>query len=313
MAYQTFDTPGDSDSPAKLAALQLHRLPIEGGTVLDIGCNAGFFCEAAVASGASVVTGIDTNTELITQARQRAPVGVSYSARSWDDVPDGPWDVILLLSAIHYERDQVGLLRRIRKQLKRGGTLVLECGVAPIGGQQWQRCTRPGNSTVRFPSMELLQSMLDEAGLTCRWMGRSVDQRGDAIPRHVFHCSPKQPTLLLVCGPGMAGKSTLCRSLGGVRFSVDDFVRSTGQTENSTWARQSQRSGLRELFPFYEWLDSPAGGGVVLDEFIASMFDCLPDTDTVVVDCIDRLTPAIRDEAIKRGFKVWTATTGGTQ
>lgn len=50
MAYQSFPwEQGDSLSVNKLAALDLPRL--EGKSVLDVGCNAGFFCGFAAWQG----------------------------------------------------------------------------------------------------------------------------------------------------------------------------------------------------------------------------------------------------------------------
>lgn len=308
MPYQSFDgVPGHSQSREKLERLRIKPATWDGAKVLDIGCNAGFFCEAAHAAGAAVVTGVDVDRELINAARERAPDGVSYTARNWDELPAGPWDVVLILSAIHYEQDQVGLLRRICDTLAPGGVLVLECGIAPIGGNRWQRCTRPGNSTVRFPSMECLVTMLNDAGLVSRYVGRSVDQKGDAIPRHVLHCQVKQPVLLLVSGPGLAGKTTLARDLGGLSFSVDDHVRTAITTERAPWTDYAREVGTDSLLPFYRAIAER--GGELLAGLVDSIFDCLP-TGTVVVDVIEELTLAIRAAGIDRGFKVWTASEG---
>jgi SAM-dependent methyltransferase len=317
MVYQTIgDRPGDSDSAAKWDALRIKPETLNGAAVLDVGCNAGFFCEAAAKSGARVVAGIDRNRELISEARQRVHDNhttvlnrIGYTVQSWTDtLPAGPWDVVLMLSAIHYERDQVGLLRRLGDVLAPGGVLVLECGVAPATGDTWQRCTRPGNSTVRFPSMVCLTRTIGEAGLVGRYVGRSVDQNGDAIPRHVFHCHKRRRELLLVSGRGRAGKSTLCAGLVGPVFSVDEFTRQNVTTEHAPWTEHAREVGTDRLQPLFESL---AERPELLAGFVASLFDCVPDVPTLVVDCHELLTAAIQDAATARGFKVWTATTGG--
>ena len=314
MVYQTFgDTPGDSDSPAKLERLRISPERWRNAHVLDIGCNAGFFCEAAAAAGARSVTGIDKEFDLIIEARQKASQGVCYQHLDWtrDTLPSGPWDVVLMLSAIHYERDQPGLLRRINDTLATNGVLVLECGVSRMPGEVWQRCTRPGNSTVRYPSLDLLQRMMAAAGLTCRPIGPSVNQTGDQIPRHVFHCHRLQPTLMIVSGAGRAGKTSLCRSLGCVIFSVDNFTRATAQTELAPWTRTAIDCGLDRLQPFYDSITAD-DSAAELDGFIDSLFDCLPTVDaaTVAVDCLDILSPSIHSAALARGFRVWQTTAG---
>ena len=325
MTYQTFgDTPGDSDSAAKWEALRIKPETWQAASVLDIGCNAGFFCEAAATAGARRIVGIDSNRELITAARQRVHENhatvlnrIGYTAQSWTDtLPAGVWDVVLMLSAIHYERDQVALLRRVRDKLAPGGVFVLEAGVAPISGDTWQRCTRPGNSTVRFPSMDLLRRMMTEAGLTCRHVGPSVNQKGDAIPRHVFHCHAKRPQLLLVSGSGKAGKTTLCRDLNAGFFSVDDFTRATAETEAAPWTEHARETGARSLLRFFQAMtDEDAEGyrGDTLAGFVSSLVDCLPGGDLTVVDCHELLTAAISEAATARGFRVWTATSGGNE
>jgi SAM-dependent methyltransferase len=312
MVYQTIgDTPGDSDSAAKWDALRIKPETLEGAAVLDVGCNAGFFCEAAAEAGATRVVGIDRNAGLIQQAkaRQQTDAVVKYHRQSWaGPILAGPWDVVLMLSAIHYERDQVGLLRRLGDVLAPGGVLVLECGVAPATGDTWQRCTRPGNSTVRFPSMVCLTRTIGEAGLVGRYVGRSVDQNGDAIPRHVFHCHKRRRELLLVSGRGRAGKSTLCAGLVGPVFSVDEFTRQNVTTEHAPWTEHARDVGTDRLQPLFESL---AERPELLAGFVASLFDCVPDVPTLVVDCHELLTASIQDAATARGFKVWTATTGG--
>ena len=71
--YQTFgDAKGGSRSAEKLKALRLSLLrnrhdetrPLKGLSVLDIGCNEGFFCGEALRQGARRVVGIDMKSEL---------------------------------------------------------------------------------------------------------------------------------------------------------------------------------------------------------------------------------------------------------
>jgi hypothetical protein len=55
-------------------------------------------------------------------------------------------------------------------------------------------------------------------------MGRSVDQVGDPVPRSVFHCMLKKPTVIFVTGEGMIGKTSLASQItDGVRISTDQL------------------------------------------------------------------------------------------
>lgn len=224
--YQTFDgQEGDSDSPAKLVCL---RLPNElaGKSVLDIGCNEGYFCIEARRRGAARVVGIDANPEVVRRARSRNPTG-DYRVSDWWNLLDEKFDVILFLSAIHYEPRQRELLSHVATRLKPGGKLVLECGVAPDAGKAW-KVVRRHDGFVRFPTWDLLtEDLLSDFAVSP--MGRSVTQSGDPIPRFVFHCSKRQPTYILIGGPPGSGKTNLAQLLtGGARcfYSTDAFFSS---------------------------------------------------------------------------------------
>ena len=119
MPYQTFsDQKGGSDSPGKLKALKLPDL--EGKSVLDIGCNEGFFCVEAKKQGATRVVGIDKVPAVIEAARQRAP-DIDFRCQTWDTLPEGPFDVI---TCFHYlQRD---LFPKLGARLTPGGLLIVE-------------------------------------------------------------------------------------------------------------------------------------------------------------------------------------------
>jgi SAM-dependent methyltransferase len=178
--------------------------------VLDLGCNEGFFCGEALRQGARRVVGIDANPAVLARARARFPKA-EFRAGSWWDLPEERFDVILLLSAIHYEPDQAGLLAVLADRLNPGGTLVLECGISRRPGKAWQTVTR-GDGERSFPTHALFVEDLARP-FACRLIGASVWQRGDPIPRRVYHCVPKAGTVILVAGPGRVGKSTLANEL----------------------------------------------------------------------------------------------------
>src|SRR3954452_2310831 len=134
MPYQSFPGhPGDSDSDAKLTAIRLPDL--SGKSVLDIGCNEGFFCFEAVARGARQVIGIDKSEAFIAEAKRRAEAaGIStdvltFERRDWNDLPAQQFDVIICLSALHYADDQPALIHILCSHLSADGVFVLECGV----------------------------------------------------------------------------------------------------------------------------------------------------------------------------------------
>ena len=248
-SYQSFgDTKGASNSAAKLKALQLNRLPnrssdpqnpLNGLAVLDLGCNEGFFVGEALRQGARRAVGIDAEKSFIERAQQRFPEGEFINA-SWWHLPDEKFDVILFLSAIHYEPQQRQLLDQLAAHLTPTGVLVLECGVGPgnfSGDRMWHAVER-WDGVRRYPSFELLTSDLLDA-YAPRWVGPSVRQEGDPIPRQVFHCSLRLPNVILLAGPSGSGKTVLARQFAdrGVRtFQLDWLLNRVISEQRYAWS-----------------------------------------------------------------------------
>jgi SAM-dependent methyltransferase len=218
--YQSFPgLLGDSKTFDKLTALRLPLL--EGRRFLDVGCNEGFFCGFAAFSGATRSVGLDRSPECIARARQRFP-DCEFHCQSWDALPDGPFDVILLASALHYADDQPALLHRLVERLDRDGVLVLELGLVASQKSEWVKVTR-GIDERWFPSLMKLREIL--APYASKWKGRSVDQSGDPVPRHVVHVSRRRPVAYLLMKPPGFGKTSLVKQLfvpAGIRVVSGD-------------------------------------------------------------------------------------------
>lgn len=217
-SYQDFDGTGASKSHEKLAALHLRSLiggkpgdPLQGKSVLDIGCNEGFFCAEALRQGATRVVGVDANKTYVERARVRVKEA-EFLHGSWWDLPDEKFDVIFFLSAIHYELEPKKLLDKLAAHLTDDGVLVLECGVKGEGGKkQWHVVPR-WDGAKRYPSMDLLRrELLSRYGV--RTIGPSVKQAGDPVPRFVFHCRPRRPVAMVITGAAQAGKTALAHEL----------------------------------------------------------------------------------------------------
>jgi SAM-dependent methyltransferase len=247
MAYQNFDGKGDSRSQDKLRALRLQDLarltkgnidqPLEGLSVLDIGCNEGFFCIEAIKQGATRVVGIDQSKKFVESARQRCPAATFIQA-SWWELPEETFDVIFFLSAIHYEPDQRRLLERLRLTLKPGGVLILECGVATNqSGSRWYTVTR-ADGPKRYPTESLLKNELLR-NYAVRFVGPSVKQSGDPVPRYVYYCWNKDCTALLIAAPGGRGKSNLADEMerrGVPTYHTDSMLFRLVTDPNYSWS-----------------------------------------------------------------------------
>ncbi|GAB2492665.1 hypothetical protein GCM10027084_01570 [Pseudoxanthomonas sangjuensis] len=206
--YQSFpDAAGDSRTLEKLKALNLP--PLNGRTFLDVGCNEGFFCGYAHFDGASRSVGLDRSRGFIARARCRFPQ-CEFAERSWDQLPDGPFDVILLASALHYADDQPALVRALMSRLSPDGLLVLEMGIISSPEAKWVKVKR-GIDERFFPSMPMVKELL--RGYAWKWIGPSIAQDGDPVPRHVIHVARQRPTAYLLMQPPAYGKTTIAEGL----------------------------------------------------------------------------------------------------
>ncbi len=206
--YQSFpDAPGDSRTSEKLKALRLPSLKEK--SFLDIGCNEGYFCGFAQFVGATRSVGLDHSPEFIYRAQTRFP-DCEFYARTWDHLPEGRFDVILLASALHYADDQPALIGRLVDKLTPEGVLILELGIVSSPKAEWVKVKR-GIDERYFPTMgQLKQTLVDYAW---KWMGASVNQAGDPVARHVFHVSHRRPVAYLLMQPPAYGKSSVASRL----------------------------------------------------------------------------------------------------
>jgi ubiquinone/menaquinone biosynthesis C-methylase UbiE len=228
MPYQTFpNEQGNSNSSGKLLSIKMPK-SLSGMSLLDIGCNEGFFCAEAIRRGASRVVGIDNSQDAINKARNRTPEA-EFFCGSWDSLPEGVFDVVLLMSAFHYAEQPLRLLSNICKAMSPTGLLILECGVASGNTASWISVTR-AIDVRRFPTFKMLTDVL-LSGFASRRMGRSVMQNGDPVQRFVFHCRPFKPEVVVVRGNSGVGKTVLCREFskgGGHVISADAWCVNRG-------------------------------------------------------------------------------------
>lgn len=212
-SYQTHDPaePGMSDSFGKLARLGLSQ-DLTGRRVLDIGCNEGFFCNVAAQRGAAEVVGLDFVAEFLDPGRARYPdPAITWLHQNWNSLPGGAFDLVLWCSGMHYEDDSAAMLQRIADLLTPDGLLVLECGVADMGGREMMEIQRPSDSRW-FPTREFLRDGLLRP-FCVRQVAKPEMIMGDPIPRGVYHCRQRQPMVLLVRGEHDEADSTLLRGL----------------------------------------------------------------------------------------------------
>lgn len=237
--YQSHDG-ADSRTDSKHKWERL-RVPdsLAGKSVLDIGCNEGLITSWLAQRGAARVIGIDADQECIEFARDRyGSDKIQFLCGNWSALPDGPFDLVLWTSAMHYEKDPATVLAEIRRRLAPGGVLILECGYLTQPGSRLASVARPTDVGI-YPTYQYLTDVLlrdfsirqvaEPEVLSVRQIGvaeSATEPLGDPVPRGVFHCSPRGPDVMFAVGKGQ-DKMDLVRSLARSAdkvVSIDDRV-----------------------------------------------------------------------------------------
>jgi SAM-dependent methyltransferase len=190
--YQAAKTrSGGSYTEGKLARLDIP--PLAGKRFLDLGCNTGFYCRWALEQGAAHVVGVDNDPRVIEKARTQSSSTIIFRDTGWDDFPHGSYDVVILLSAIHYARSPRDVVRNIRRSLACDGMLVLEGGVLFMGENRSTDIPLPGWRRVGDRCLHLTQGFIRNHLLVdFDWAvkGPSEMRGGDDVPRYVVHARP---------------------------------------------------------------------------------------------------------------------------
>jgi len=129
--YQQITLPSGRVIPGtdrSLTAELVYPADLRGKSVLDVGCNYGFFLHDAIRRGAKRAVGIEANPESFRIA--------STLATLWDgkiDVYQGlledvelkeKFDLVIFLNVIHHVKDPVPVVRKLASLCR--GTLILE-------------------------------------------------------------------------------------------------------------------------------------------------------------------------------------------
>ena len=117
--------------------------PLQGKTVLDLGCGYGWHCMYAAEQGAARVLGLDLSRKMIEEAKRRNEgAGIEYQVCGIEEYeyPESSWDCVVSNLALHYIEDIEMIFRKVYRTLKAGGTFLfnIEHPVLTAGvGQDW--------------------------------------------------------------------------------------------------------------------------------------------------------------------------------
>ncbi len=176
---------------------QREPLPLEGRSVLDIGCGAGLACEPLARLGGEV-TGVDAAAENVSAAAAHADavgLDIRYFTGELSQLDIGTFDLVTCLEVIEHVADKRAFLADVAARLEPGGLLVMSTpnrtaasrvllvgaaeaiGYVPKGTHDWNDFIGP----------EDLEQLLGEVGL------QVTDRRGIAmLPGKGYHLSDNE-------------------------------------------------------------------------------------------------------------------------
>jgi 2-polyprenyl-3-methyl-5-hydroxy-6-metoxy-1,4-benzoquinol methylase len=119
-AGKRLETPGSHPCLGVITLLDRHGFPhdLSGVTVLDIGCNAGFYAFVAKLRGAKSVLGIDHSRHYIDQAllmREILGLDVEFRCSEGHDIDErfGKFDFVINTGVIYHLQNPMDFLRRV--------------------------------------------------------------------------------------------------------------------------------------------------------------------------------------------------------
>lgn len=102
----------------ELQEATVEAIPLAVGRVLELGIGTGETTRRLLARHPeAIVTGLDSSPQMVFRARELGVEEVRL-ARMEDPLPDGPWDLVISVLAIHHLDDdgKRDLFRRVREQ-----------------------------------------------------------------------------------------------------------------------------------------------------------------------------------------------------
>lgn len=152
------------------------RTPLEGRSVLDVGCGAGLLAEPLARLGGKV-TGLDASPEVIDVARDHAAamdLDIDYRAGDIQEL-EGRFDLVTAMEVIEHVSDPALFVRALAKRLAPEGLLIMSTPNAT----GWSRLLmitiseslgfipKGTHDFDRFIAPDRLKLLLAEAGLKC--------------------------------------------------------------------------------------------------------------------------------------------------
>jgi 2-polyprenyl-6-hydroxyphenyl methylase / 3-demethylubiquinone-9 3-methyltransferase len=169
------------------------RTPLEGRSVLDVGCGGGLLAEPLARLGGKV-TGLDASPEVISVARDHASeMGLDIDYRAGDvQELEGQFDLVTAMEVVEHVADPALFVRALAQRLAPEGLLIMSTPNATGWSKLLMITISEGLGIIpkgthdfdRFIAPERLKLFLADAGLEC------VDVEGMAwSPTRGLHLS----------------------------------------------------------------------------------------------------------------------------
>ena len=121
----------------KWQRLENHIEPLQGRTVLDVGCGSGYHCLRMLGAGAKCVVGIDPSALFLAQfssiKKYAGPISAHLLPMGIQDLPQNlqAFDTVFSMGVLYHRRSPMDHLAELFQALKPGGQLVLETLIIP--------------------------------------------------------------------------------------------------------------------------------------------------------------------------------------
>lgn len=251
-----------------------------GKTVLDVGCNTGMLGYLAYKQGASKVTGIDIDRNVIEQAKGLFPE-LTFRCEQVEEVY-GNYDIIIASGMLHYIKDLDALFSYFARCTKQ---VLCDIWLHPSQVPIFALTTRG----LYIPSMSAFLSITGKHFKTIELKGETISP--DDSKRFIFHLSnptPSTPEALLISGPGGIGKTTLAQTYFSHRHLMTDNISATWRNQITRdantlfsaayYANLVRGNYINDYLDFFmktlnEWLTGCINRDIVLEGYELCFFD----------------------------------------
>jgi SAM-dependent methyltransferase len=195
-----------------------------GTAVLDLCCGVGGPGRLITRELGCRYVGVDASASAVALARA-GEEACRFEVAAVPPVPEGPFDVVLLLEAMLAFEDKDALVRAVAGALRPGGrfAFTLEAG-APLTAAE--RAAMPDADTVRLTPFDTMADLLDRAGLAVTW--------------HEDHSAAHRATAAALADAFAADAPAIAAGIG--RRALDDLLAA-----HALWIRWLAEGRVRKI------------------------------------------------------------------